>query len=88
VSEYTHEQAVADGVNVGNEIYEIERTKQCATIKPRRKIERRERLTRRKRWEMPDRDGTYRAAQDRKRASPNPAAAESRRREQLCRSTE
>jgi type I restriction enzyme R subunit len=90
VSEYTREQAVADGVNVGNEIYEIEteRTKQGATIKARRRIERRARLTRRKRWEIQDQDETYRAAQDRKTANPNPAAAESRRHEQLCRSTE
>ena len=45
VSEYTHEQAVADGVNVGNEIYAIdtERTKHGGRIEAGQQIEKRER---------------------------------------------
>lgn len=65
VSEYSHEKAVADGVNVGNEIYiiETERTKQGATIKASQQVEKRERLSRRKRWETQDADETYAATQ-------------------------
>ena len=61
VSEYSHDQAVADGVNVGNEIYVIdtERTKHGGQLKAGRQIEKRERLTRRKRWEIQDEDFTY-----------------------------
>ncbi len=61
VSEYTHEQAVADGVNVGNEVYVIdtERTKHGGRIKANQHVERRERLTRRKRWEIQDEDLDY-----------------------------
>jgi type I restriction enzyme, R subunit len=65
VSEYSHEKAVADGVNVGNEIYliETERTRQGATIKATQQVEKRERLSRRKRWETQDADETYAASQ-------------------------
>ena len=61
VSEYDHEQAVADGVNVGNEVYVIdtERTKQGGQLKAEQQVEKRERLTRRKRWEIQDEDATY-----------------------------
>ena len=61
VSEYDHEAAVADGVNVGNEIYviETERTKSGGQLKADQQIERRERLTRRKRWERQDEDEAY-----------------------------
>ena len=61
VSEYDHEQAVADGVNVGNEIYviETERTKQGGKIKANQQVERREKLTRRRRRELQDEDVTY-----------------------------
>ena len=47
VSEYDHEQAVADGVNVGNEIYVIdtERTKHGGQLKAEQQVEKRERLT-------------------------------------------
>ncbi len=56
VSEYTHDQAVADGVNVGNEVYviETERTERGGQIRARQAVQRRERLTRRKRWEIQD----------------------------------
>ena len=65
VSEYSHEQAVADGVNVGNEIYTIETqvTKQGAQLKAEQQIERRERLTRKKRWETQDEDKQYSSTQ-------------------------
>ncbi len=65
VSEYDHEKAVADGVNVGNEIYviETERTKQGGMLTAKQQIEKRERLTRKKRWEIQDEDDTYTAKQ-------------------------
>ena len=60
VSEYTREQAVLDGVNVGEDIYLIETdvTKNGATIL-KQLIERRNRLTRAKRWEQMDEDVFY-----------------------------
>ena len=65
VSEYDHEQAVADGVNVGNEIYVIdtERTRHGGRLKADQQIEKRERLTRRRRWTVQDEDTTYAANQ-------------------------
>ena len=65
VSNYDHEKAVADGVNVGNEVYTIETriTKQGATLKAEQLIERREKLTRKKRWEQQDEDENYSAKQ-------------------------
>ena len=73
VSEYDHEQAVADGVNVGNEVYVIdtEKTKQGGQLKADQQVEKRERLTRRKRWEIQDEDVTY-TAQELDRAVVNP----------------
>ena len=63
VSEYDHEQAVADGVNVGNEIYVIdtEKTHHGGQLEAGQHIEKRERLTRRKRWEIQDEDAAYSA---------------------------
>ena len=51
VSHYDHEKAVADGVNVGNEIYLIDTaiTQAGAKIKADQLIEKREKLTRKKR---------------------------------------
>ncbi|MBX3629078.1 MAG: DEAD/DEAH box helicase family protein [Nitrosomonas sp.] len=65
VSEYDHEKAVADGVNVGNEIYviETEKTKQGDILTAKQQVEKRERLTRKKRWEIQDEDETYTAKQ-------------------------
>ncbi len=65
VSDYSHEKAVADGVNVGNEIYVIETeiTKQGAQINAQQQVERREKLTRKKRWEQQDEDEAYSATQ-------------------------
>ena len=65
VSEYAHEQAVADGVNVGNEAYVIdtEKTKHGGQLKADQQVEKRERLTRRRRWEIQDEDVAYAARQ-------------------------
>ncbi|ADJ28671.1 DEAD/DEAH box helicase family protein [Nitrosococcus watsonii] len=65
VSEYGHEQAVADGVNVGNEVYviETERTRQGGTLKAHQQVEKRERLTRKRRWETQDEEQAYAAKQ-------------------------
>ena len=73
VSEYNHEQAVADGVNVGNEIYVIDtkRTHHGGQLKAGQQIEKRERLTRRKRWTIQDEDTSY-AANQLDRAVVNP----------------
>lgn len=61
VSEYTHEQAVIDGVNVGRQgtyLIETEITSKGNTIL-KQQIEVRERLSRKKRWEQLDEDITY-----------------------------
>ncbi|MDP4207276.1 MAG: type I restriction-modification enzyme R subunit C-terminal domain-containing protein [Bacteroidota bacterium] len=61
VSEYTHEQAVADGVNVGFNVYQIETeiTKKGSVIWKGEFVDHREKLTRKKRWEQLDEDKTY-----------------------------
>lgn len=63
VSEYSHEEAVADGVNVGFDVYTIETeiTKNGAKISAQEFVDRREKLTRKKRWEQLDEDFTYTA---------------------------
>ena len=73
VSEYDHEQAVADGANVGNEIYVIDTAKTLhgGQLKAGQQIEKRERLTRRRRWTIQDEDTTY-AAQQLDRTVVNP----------------
>ncbi|WP_324352893.1 DEAD/DEAH box helicase family protein [Methyloceanibacter sp.] len=65
VSEYDHEKAVADGVNVGNEIYLIdtERTMRGGTLAADQQVEKREKLTRKRRWERQDVDEQYAATQ-------------------------
>jgi len=61
VSEYTHEQAVSDGVNVGSDVYLIETkiTKKGATIWKGQYVDHREKLSRKKRWEQLDEDVVY-----------------------------
>jgi len=60
VSEYTHEDAVADGVNVQGEIYVIEtEVTQKGGIVLKGLVEKREKLTRAKRWEAQDEDEAY-----------------------------
>jgi type I restriction enzyme R subunit len=65
VSEYTHEKAVADKVNVGNEVFiiETEVTKKGTKIHAEQLVEKRERDTRAKRWETQDEDEAYAATQ-------------------------
>jgi type I restriction enzyme R subunit len=65
VSEYTHENAVADGVNVGNEIFHIktEKTLYGGKFNAGEVVPLRERLTRKKRWEKQDEDEAYSAKQ-------------------------
>ena len=61
VSEYDHETAVADGVNVGHDVFLINtRISQTgATLKAEQQIEKRHKLTREKRWTQQDEDETY-----------------------------
>ncbi|TAE77787.1 MAG: DEAD/DEAH box helicase [Verrucomicrobia bacterium] len=62
VSEYTHEEAVADGVNVQGEIYTIETAVTQGGGKVLKGlVEKREKLTRAKRWEQQDEDQDYSA---------------------------
>ena len=65
VSDYSHEKAVTDGVNVGNEVYVIETqiTQGGGVIPAHVQVERREKLTRKKRWELQDEDEAYSATQ-------------------------
>ena len=65
VSEYSHEEAVADGVNVGYEVYTIETeiTKEGAKLKAKEYVDVRDRLTRQKRWTQLDEDFEYNARQ-------------------------
>jgi type I restriction enzyme R subunit len=65
VSEYTYEESVADGVNVPYDVYTIETeiTKAGSHIKAKEYVDRRERLSRKKRWEQLDEDVTYTANQ-------------------------
>lgn len=63
VSEYPHERAVADGVNVGYDVYRIKTqvTEQGGTIEKGLFVDRREKKTRRVRWEQLDDDLPYAA---------------------------
>jgi len=74
VSEYSHEMAVADGVNVGYDVYLIETkvTKQGATLWKGEYVEHRERLSRKKRLELQDEDEAYSSNQlDKDIVNPN-----------------
>jgi type I restriction enzyme R subunit len=63
VSEYTHQQAVVDGVNVGYNIFLIETdiTKKGSKIWKGEFVDHREKLTRKKRWDQLDEDLVYSA---------------------------
>ena len=65
VSEYSHEMAVADGVNVGYDVYLIDTkiTQKGATLWKGEYVEHRERLSRKKRLELQDEDENYSAQQ-------------------------
>jgi type I restriction enzyme R subunit len=77
VSEYSHEMAVADGVNVGYDVFIIDThiTKHGGTLKMGEYVEHRERLSRKKRMELQDEDETYAAQQlDKDVVNPNQIA--------------
>ncbi len=61
VSEYTYEESVADGVNVPYDVYTIETeiSQKGGELKAKEYVDKREKLTRRKRWEQLDEDYTY-----------------------------
>jgi len=65
VMEYNHERAVADGVNVGYEVYRIQTdvTEKGATVKKGFYVDKRSKETRARRWEQLDEDLTYEANQ-------------------------
>ena len=61
VMEYPHERAVADGVNVGYEVYRIktEITEQGGTVEAGNYVDQRDKLTRERRWRQLDEDFQY-----------------------------
>jgi type I restriction enzyme R subunit len=61
VAEYTYEQSVADGVNVGYDVYEIETeiTQNGAELKAKEWVDHRDRATRKRRWGETEEDTTY-----------------------------
>ncbi|MEL7063592.1 MAG: type I restriction-modification enzyme R subunit C-terminal domain-containing protein, partial [Bacteroidota bacterium] len=61
VSEYTYEQSVTDGVNVPFDVFTIETviTQRGSTLKAKQYVDRREKLSRKKRWAQLDEDKTY-----------------------------
>lgn len=77
VSEYSHEMAVADGVNVGYDVFIIDThiTKHGGTLKMGEYVEHRERLSRKKRLELQDEDENYSSQQlDKDIVNPNQIA--------------
>jgi len=56
VMEYSHERAVADGVNVGYDVYRIQTkiTEEGSTVKAGYYVDKRNKLTRQRRWEQLD----------------------------------
>lgn len=74
VSEYSHEMAVADGVNVGYDVFIIDTkvSQKGATLWRGEYIEHRERLSRKKRMELQDEDENYSSQQlDKDVVNPN-----------------
>ncbi|MEZ5324269.1 MAG: DEAD/DEAH box helicase family protein [Verrucomicrobiales bacterium] len=65
VTEYPYVQAVADGVNVGYDIYRIktEVSEKGVTVKAGHDYQKRDRLTRAKRWEIQEAEETYQKSQ-------------------------
>jgi type I restriction enzyme, R subunit len=65
VTEYRHEEAVADGVNVPYEVYRIKTkiTSQGSTVDAGFYVDKRDRETRRRRWERLDEEMAYDADQ-------------------------
>jgi type I restriction enzyme, R subunit len=74
VSEYSHEDAVADGVNVGHDVYTIETeiTRNGSRIVATEYVDKRDKLTRRSRWEQLEEDLSYSGRQlDREIVNPS-----------------
>ncbi|MDI6916913.1 MAG: type I restriction-modification enzyme R subunit C-terminal domain-containing protein [Thermoplasmatales archaeon] len=74
VTEYGHERAVADGVNVGYDVFRIKTkiTEKGSRIEAGYYIDKRDKLTRKIRWEQLDEDIEYAPVQlDREVVSPN-----------------
>ena len=74
VMEYNHERAVAEGVNVGYEVYRIqtEITEQGSKVDAGFYIDKRDKMTRKTRWEMVDEEIEYTGKQlDRDVVSPS-----------------
>lgn len=74
VAEYSYEQSVADGVNVGYDVYEIETelTRKGSAVKQGWWIDHRDRATRRKRWAETEEDTVYSSRElDRSVVNPN-----------------
>jgi type I restriction enzyme R subunit len=65
VTEYTHERAVADGVNVGYEVYRIKTqvTEQGGKVEKGFYVDKRHKETRKVRWERLDEELAYEATQ-------------------------
>ena len=65
VSEYTHEEAVMDGVNVGSDVFIIETdiTKKGSVVWKGQYVDHRDKLSRKKRWMQSDEDVVYSARQ-------------------------
>lgn len=61
VTEYLHERAVADGVNVGYDVYRINTriTQEGSTVKAGYYVDKRDKFTRKVRWEQLDEDLVY-----------------------------
>lgn len=61
VTEYTYEESVADGVNVGYDVFEIvtEITQKGAQLKAKEWVDHRDRQTRKKRWAETEEDKIY-----------------------------
>ena len=74
VSEYSHSEAIADGVNVGFDTYIIETkiSKQGEKIEAKEYVDKRDRLTRKTRWEQIDEELEYKPTElDRKVVNPS-----------------
>lgn len=65
VAEYSYEQSVVDGVNVGYDVYEIETeiTAKGAELKAKEWVDHRDRETRAKRWAQTEDDTAYSATE-------------------------
>ena len=65
ITEYPHERAIADGVNVGYEVYRIktEITERGSEIEAGFYVDKRDKLTRKIRWELLDEEMEYSANQ-------------------------